>query len=87
MITIADLNKNGEILYLPKTLDHEYARFMGKIVFVDIYGPEGVNRELGRLIECSGSILIFKKKDGSTFKVDERDVKNIILFLSNKHRE
>lgn len=87
MVTIADLNKNGEILTSIRTLEpvhHENDKYMGRIVFVDIFGPEGVSRELARLVDQSGSVLSFLKKDGSTFQVDETDINALTIFKSKR---
>ena len=97
-VTIADLIKM-EKLNIPKTiLSNDYEALIGKIVLIYSYELESSDEEgntrtieanqsqMGRLLSIKDNICKFQRKDGSTFRIDIRDIREMKLFISKNYR-
>lgn len=42
--------------------------------------------KLGRLLSIKDGVCKFQRKNGSTFRIDSRDIKSMELFLSKNYR-
>lgn len=77
--TIGDLCK----IELPK--DSRFDRFVGSIVIITPYNEETDKIEYGRLLSTKNGICKFERRDRTTFKIDEADIKDIHLFRSKNY--
>jgi hypothetical protein len=66
-----------------EVLNKGYDELVGDIVFIEQYTEVERDLGLGRLLQIAPTgICKFQRKDGSSFKVDIRDIKSMKRFIS-----
>ena len=74
-----DVNSCGDLL-------SRFEEYVGKIVKIIPHNLETDKIEYGQLISTRNNVCKFKRKDRTTFKIDEQDMKIIEILKSPNYK-